>query len=102
VGEPIGPAGTDNVVVTGLGGVPANATAVVANVTAVDPVQTPQTFLTIYPAPPRPTVSDLNVSEGVTRANLAVATTTSSSVTIYNSTGSVNVLVDMFGWYSQQ
>jgi len=95
----LGPGQTDTVHVTGLAGVPTSAKAVVVNLTAVSP-STP-TYLTVFPTPPAPLVSDLNPAAGEVRANLAVATLSSSGeISIYNNTGSVNVVVDVLGWYT--
>jgi hypothetical protein len=84
----------------GLAGVPATgATAVVVNLTGVDPSQ--QTFLTVFPQAPRPDVSDLNPAPMTVRANLVVATLSpTGTISIYNNTGSINVVVDVLGWYS--
>ena len=61
--------GTLKVQVTGNGGVPAGATAVVANVTATG--ATAQSFLTAYPdGTTRPLASNLNFSAGQTVPNL--------------------------------
>ncbi|MGP0032258.1 MAG: IPT/TIG domain-containing protein [Acidimicrobiales bacterium] len=99
VGEPIGPGQTLSVDVTGRAGVPTDATAVVVNLTGVGP--SAQTHLTVYPALPLPTTSDLNVSPGQTRANLTVATLSpTGTISIYNNSGSTNVVVDVLGWYS--
>jgi len=100
VGKPIG-AGQDlPVQVTGLAGVPSGATAVVVNLTGFKP--SAQTFLTVYPnALPAPLVSDLNEVPGEVKANLVVATLSSSgSINIYNKNGNENVIVDVLGWYS--
>jgi hypothetical protein len=71
----------------------------VLNVTAVSP--TAQTHLTVFPGGSVPTVSDLNPAAGEVEANLVVATLSSSgTVNIYNYAGSVNVVVDVEGWYS--
>jgi len=85
--------------VSGLAGVPSNATAVVVNLTGVAP--TASTFLTVFPSTPIPFVSDLNPVAGEVRANLAVATLSpTGTISLYNHTGSVNVVVDVLGWYS--
>ncbi len=86
--------------VTGLAGVPSGAKAVVVNLTAVVPTQ--GTFLTVFPAgTTRPLASDLNPAAGDVKGNLTVATLSSSgTISIYNNTGSVNVVVDVLGWYS--
>ena len=65
-GSTLGPAGTDTLQVTGLAGVPSGAKAVVVNLTAVAPTQ--GTFLTVFPGPTRPFVSDLNPAAGDVRA----------------------------------
>jgi hypothetical protein len=81
-------------------GVPVGATAVVINLTGIAP--TKPTFLTLFAAPPRPTAtSDLNPAVGEVRANLAVATLShNGTISIYNSAGNIDVIVDVLGWYS--
>jgi hypothetical protein len=81
-------------------GVPATATAVVVNLTGIDP--TAATFLTVFPGPILPNSSDLNPAAGETRANLVVATVNPSTgkISVFNNTGSLDVLVDVLGWYS--
>jgi len=112
--HPIGPGGSVDLTVIGVGGVPilVGATgvpdgvrAVVLNVTATD-ATAPDSFLTVYPAgTPRPLASNLNVKAGTTATNLvkvSVSTTGEKigKVTIYNNTGSVSVVVDVSGWYA--
>jgi sugar lactone lactonase YvrE len=99
-GETIGAGQTLVVNVAGLAGVPATgATAVVVNLTGVAP--SAPTFLTVFPGPTRPFASDLNPAVGAVAANLVVATLSSSgTISIYNSAGNVNVVVDVLGWYS--
>ena len=96
----LGPAETDTVTVTGLADVPTGATAVVVNLTAVAP--TAGTFLTVFPAgTTRPLASDLNPAAGDVKGNLTVGTLSSGGkLSIYNNTGTVNVVVDVLGWYS--
>ncbi len=85
--------------VAGLVGVPANATAVVVNLTGVSPPE--GTFLTVFPGPRLPSTSDLNLSTGDVRANLVVAKLSSNgTISIANSTGTANVVVDVLGWYA--
>ncbi len=77
---------------------PSSSTAAVVNVTATN--TTAASFLTVYPGGTRPTASDLNFVAGQTIPNLAVATLTASgTVTIYNNTGSTDVVVDLVGWF---
>jgi hypothetical protein len=92
--------GTRSVQASGLAGVPSGAKAVVINLTGVLP--TAPTFLTVYPnSPPSPLVSDLDQVPGDVGANLAVATLSpSGTIEILNDTGSIDVVVDVLGWYS--
>ncbi len=94
--QTLGPAGTLTVQVAGTAGVPTGSTAAVLNVTVTN--TTTPGFLTVYPGPTRPTASDLNWAAGQTVPNLVVATLSSTgSVTIFNSAGSTDVVVDVFG-----
>ncbi len=99
-GETIGPGSTLSVKVAGLGGVPASgASAVVVNLTAVAP--TAPTYLTVFPGPTLPLVSDLNPAAGAVKGNLTVATLNANgTISIYNDAGDTNVVVDVLGWYS--
>ena len=99
-GKTLGAGQTLNVQVTGLGGVPAGAAAAVLNVTAVDP--TAAGFLTVYPeGGTLPTVSNLNFAAGDTVPNLVtVGLSSTGMVSIYNSAGSTNVVVDVYGYYT--
>ena len=95
--------------VTGLRGgadqVPATATAIVMNVTAVS--STTGGLLTIYPtgtAPPR--ASNLNFSAGTATPNLVTVTLGQTSaaspnwdVNIFNPVGSLNVVADVEGYF---
>ncbi len=84
--------------VGGAGNVPLTATAVVANVTVTG--STAPSFLTIYPGGPLPTVSDLNWTTGMTVPNLVVVKLSGSgTISVYNRSGSTQVLVDVVGWY---
>ena len=95
-----GAANTLKVNVANLAGVPQNATAVVINLTAVTP--TVNTFLSVFPGLTPPGSSDLNPAAGETRANMVIATInqTTGQITIYNNSGTTNVIVDVLGWYS--
>jgi hypothetical protein len=99
VGKAIGPAGTLTVNVAGLIGIPTTATAVVVNLTTVG--ATANTFLTVFPGPARPFSADLNPAAGDVRGNLTVATMgADGTISIFNDSGSVDVVVDVVGWYS--
>ena len=100
---PVGPiTGTHHikVKVTGVGGVPDNATAVVLNVTAVG--ATIPTFVSVYPdAPTPPTVSTLNVNGPGAIPNLAVVPVgVGGFIDFYDAVGSVNVIADVAGYFA--
>jgi len=97
----LGTGGTLDVQVTGAGGVPANATAVVLNVTAADSPG-PDSYLTVYPTGfTRPLASNLNFVAGQTVPNLVIARIgTGGKVTIYNNLGSTVVVADVQGWFT--
>jgi hypothetical protein len=85
--------------VTGLAGIPSGAKAAVVNLTAVTP--TLDTYLTVFPGPLQPFVSDLNPAAGDVKGNLTVGTINADgTISIYNNTGDVDVVVDVLGWYS--
>ncbi len=98
---PVGPAGVLAVKVTGVGGVPAGATAVVLNVTAVNATSR-STYITAWPAgQPKPTASNLNVSSPAPVANLVVVPVgTGGVVNLGNATGNVDLLADLQGYYA--
>ena len=98
-GRTLGPGGSVTVTVTGTGGVPAGATAVVLNVTVTN--TTGISYLTVYPTGQAlPTASDLNWVAGDTRANLAVVRPgPDGSVTVYNHSSTTDVVVDVSGYY---
>lgn len=96
----MGPGGVRHLAVTGVGGLPAaGVTAVVLNVTAVSP--TSGTFVTVWPAgEARPTASNLNVPAGDSRPNLVtVKVGAFGQVSFFNASGSVDLVVDVAGWY---
>ncbi len=86
--------------IAGTAGVPADATAVVMNVTATD--VTANTFVSVWPAgQARPNVSNLNVDAGDTRANLVtVALGQGGAVQLLSAFGQTDVVVDVEGYYS--
>ena len=99
-GKTLAAAGTLNVQVTGVGTVPAGATAAVLNVTAVDPTE--NGYLTVFPeATTQPVVSNLNFSTNETVANLVtVSLSSAGGISIYNYVGSTDVVVDVEGYYT--
>jgi hypothetical protein len=95
--QKLGPGATLPVQVGGVG-VSSGATAAILNVTVTNP--TTAGFLTVYPGGTPPTASDLNFTAGQTIPDLVVATLSATgSVTIYNSAGSTDVVVDLVGWF---
>jgi alpha-tubulin suppressor-like RCC1 family protein len=93
-------AGTRDVTVTGLGGVPATGvSAVILNVTAVNP--TAGTFVTVWPTgEAKPLASNLNVPPGDTRANLVIVKVgAGGQVSFYNDAGTIDLIADVAGWY---
>jgi hypothetical protein len=99
-GQTLGPAGTLPVQVTGHGGIPTGAAAVVANVTATN--TTAAGFFTVWPTgATKPNASDLNFTDGETVPNLVVAKLSSTGgVSIFNALGSADALVDVSGWFT--
>ena len=71
--------------------------AAVLNMTAVGPSS--PTFLSVYPGPTQPVVSDLDPARAEVEAKLAVATVdTNGDVTVFTHTGTTNLVVDVTGW----
>ncbi len=102
VGGFVGPLAADQIhtfQVTGVAGVPANASAVVMNVTVVG--TSSASFLTVYPTgSTRPLVSNLNWAAGDTAPNLVnVKIGAGGQVTVYNHVGNTNVIADIAGYY---
>jgi murein DD-endopeptidase MepM/ murein hydrolase activator NlpD len=94
---------TLDVSVLGLGGVPSSGvSAVTMNVTVTNP--SASSYLTVYPTGvARPLASNLDFGTGQTVANLvSVGVGTAGKVTIYNNTGTVDVIFDVAGWISAQ
>ena len=97
---PLGAGETAAIVVVGRGGVPADATAVVMNVTATE--ATAPGYLTVWPdGDDRPTASNLNMVAGDTVPNLVVVPLgPDGTVDVFNLAGSTHVLFDVVGWFS--
>ena len=79
---------------------PITAVAVAANVTIADP--STASYLTVYPdGTTRPTASDLNWVADEVVPNLSIARLGSDgALAIFNFTGQVDVIVDVFGFWS--
>ncbi|MFC8432141.1 PKD domain-containing protein [Streptomyces sp. NPDC057253] len=89
-----------SVKVAGTGGVPAGAKMVLLNLTGVKP--TSSTYLSAYAdGSALPVSSVLNITAGATRANLALVPVGSDgAIDIYNNSGSVDVVADVEGYYT--
>jgi hypothetical protein len=100
-GAPLGVGGSLSVQMSGVDGIPANATAVVLNVTAVNSTAA-SSYLTIYPdGQARPTTSNMNFTAGQTTA--AVVTLPllgDGKADFWNESGSTDVLADLQGYYA--
>jgi hypothetical protein len=100
---PVGPGQTIDAVVANSGGVPANASAVVLNVTATN--ATSSTLVAVYPTPVGvgtiPTISNLNVLPGQAAANLVtVAIGVGGDVRFANAAGDVQIIADVQGYFT--
>ena len=99
VGPVKGPIGAGKTLTVALTGVPANATAVVVNVTATGP--TVSGFLTAYgDGASRPATSTVNFAAGQTIANQATLPVSNGKIDVFNSAGSTNIVVDLEGYYT--
>lgn len=99
IGGQNGPLGSYDLQITGVNGVPAEATAVVLNMTATDASEV--TYLTVQPSgqPPQ-NVSSANLGPGQTVANLvAVKIGTNGKVWIHNAAGTAHVIADLAGYF---
>jgi hypothetical protein len=106
-GGPIGQGLVRGVQITGVGTVPipASATAAVLNITEVS--GSAASLLTVYPFnTTRPTASNLNFPAHTVISNLVTVTLGANGgqgwINIYNGVGSVNVLVDVEGYFTPQ
>lgn len=87
--------------VRGVAGVPAAATAVVANVTAVEASEA--MFFTVYPgSTARPTTSNINGGPGRPVPNLVVMGIGEDGyIDVFNSHGETHCIVDVFGYFAE-
>jgi hypothetical protein len=97
----VGAGQTITVPVSGRGGVPlTGAAAVVLNLTVAD--ATAPSYVTAFPAGTLPpTASNVNVVPGQTVPNRVVVKLGAGGILgLYNAAGSVNLIADVAGWYS--
>jgi IPT/TIG domain len=92
---------TITVQITGTGHVPSGARAVVANISAIDH-GSGATFVTAYPTDgSRPLASNINLSGGRVGSNLAIVQlSVGGAITLFNSVGSADVIVDVEGYFA--
>ena len=94
--------GTITLKVTGTHGVPTTGISAVAlNLTATSATSTG--YLTVSPGgQPRPATSNLNTTPGTTTANLVIVKTSpEGTITLYNSSGNVQLIADLTGYYTR-
>ncbi|MFJ9548469.1 hypothetical protein [Streptomyces erythrochromogenes] len=98
----VGPGGVVTLQVAGVQGVPASGvTAVVMNVTAVQPTEAGHVM--VYPnGRPRPSVSNLNFAPGQIVPNLVTVPVVNGKVDLRNNAGSVDLIADVTGYYTDQ
>jgi hypothetical protein len=96
----LGPNQSMPVAIGGNGPTPnAGALAAVLNVTVTGP--TSSSYLTVWPdGDSRPLASDLNYAAGQTVPNMVVVKLSAAGrIDLYNAFGSVDVVIDVMGWY---
>ncbi|GGV18223.1 hypothetical protein GCM10010495_36320 [Kitasatospora herbaricolor] len=99
-GAKVGPGASVPLQVTGAGGVPVGAHAVVLSVTATEPTDTG--YLTVRPSGQdgRPSTSNLNFRPGQTVPNqVIVPLGADGRVEIFNNSGATHVVADVAGYY---
>jgi hypothetical protein len=96
--HPLSPGHEYTVRLTGLAGVPSNATAVAITVTVVTP--SASGYLEIYPGHvPRPLASNINYRRGETQANFVVTgLPPDGTLTIWSAVAATDVLIDVAGY----
>lgn len=99
-GQKISGPGSIDVKVAGASGVPAEATAVVVNVTSTE-ASSADAFVTVWPAGlQRPGTSTLNLQPGGNVANSAtIAPGVNGKVSLFTNTGATHLIVDVLGYY---
>lgn len=100
---PIGASETATFMIWGSNGycsIPNNATAITANVTITNP--TAASFLTLFPSGgDRPQASNLNwvAGDAPTPNSVNIKLSQTGAVSVYNNSGTVNVIIDIAGYY---
>ncbi|MGW7441583.1 hypothetical protein [Streptomyces sp. NPDC054849] len=98
----VGPGGVVTLQVAGVKGIPADGvTAVVMNVTAVQPTEAGHVM--VYPnGQPTPKVSNLNFAPGQIVPNLVTVPVVNGKVDLRNNAGSVDLIADVTGYYTDR
>lgn len=98
IAQPFGPGRTRRIQVHGQGGVPADAAAVIINLTSSR--STDPSFITVWPSGDnRPDASTLNTEPGQNTPNLAiVAIGQDGTIDVYNDAGSTDIIADVMGY----
>ncbi|GAA1083551.1 trypsin-like serine protease [Kitasatospora arboriphila] len=99
-GGPLGPGATKDVQITGQNDIPADATAAVVTLTAVQP--TAGGFFIAHPTgATRPSTSNVNFTPGAIISNQAIVPIgAGGKISLFNSGGNTNAIVDLVGYYS--
>ncbi|MFI9380186.1 protease pro-enzyme activation domain-containing protein [Kutzneria sp. NPDC052558] len=104
-GSPIGSGGVAQLAIQNVNGQAGNngllgtAGALALNVTATNP--TANSYLTVYgSSTPLPSSSNLNFTPGLTIPNSVVVPTNGGAINLFNHVGNVDVVVDLFGYFS--
>jgi hypothetical protein len=97
--RPVGAEQTIDLVVRGRGGVPANASAVIMNLTATR--ATAQSHVKTFPSDVTPSdTSSINMARNETLANLVISKIgPDGKVKLFNKNGEVDLIADVTGWY---
>jgi len=101
---PLGSTETHTFMVWGTNGnctIPTTATGVAANVTAIG--ATAGTYLTVFPSDvARPLTSNLNPSPGSppTPNQVTVALSVAGALSVYNDAGTLDLIIDLVGYYT--
>jgi hypothetical protein len=94
---PLGAGVPGRLTVVGVGGVPADAKAVVATLTVTRPTRS--THAVAWPSGATPGTSDVNVPLGGTRANLVSTGTSDGAVSLSIGSGVAQAVADVLGYY---
>jgi hypothetical protein len=97
---PVGQGRSIDLAIRGANGIPTGASAIIMNTTAVLP--TAGSFLTVWPnGVTRPLASTLNYATGDVVPNLVqVGIGSNGKVSLYNASGSVNLVADLTGYFA--